>query len=192
MLKYVLLGLMLSSELFAAPAGFADKLVSAARERTEFDVTYDGSYRALAYPMGDVPSNIGVCTDLIVRAYRAVGVDLQQLVHEDMESDFGAYPANWGLRSTDRNIDHRRVPNLQAFFRRHGEILEIGTDASAYSAGDVVTWMLPGNLPHIGVVSDSRSVSGVRPLVIHNIGSGPTEEDVLFSYPITGHYRYAR
>ena len=142
--------------------------------------------------MGDIPDDVGVCTDLIVRAYRSVGMDLQQLVHEDMQANFRRYPDIWGLRTTDANIDHRRVPNLQVFFERHGEALEISADQSTYAAGDLVTWLLPGNLPHIGIVSDAVVSDGERPLIIHNIGNGPREEDMLFSYPITGHYHYPR
>jgi uncharacterized protein YijF (DUF1287 family) len=131
-----------------------------------------------------------VCTDLIVRAYRAVGVDLQVRVHEDMRAAFGSYPQLWGLSRADPNIDHRRVPNLQTYFRRRGAQLSIGRDAGDYLPGDLVTWILPGNLPHIGLVTDQRSPDGQRLLVVHNIGRGPEIEDMLFGYPISGHYRY--
>ncbi|MEM9383434.1 MAG: DUF1287 domain-containing protein [Pseudomonadota bacterium] len=171
---------------------FADKLVAAAHERTGHSVTYDGSYYHMAYPGGDVPANIGVCTDVIVRAYRAVGVDLQQAVHEDMSAHFGDYPAYWGLARPDPNIDHRRVPNLQRFLERHGEVLGTSDVAADYRPGDLVTWMLPGNLPHIGIVSDKRSGDGRRPLIVHNIGAGPRLEDALFAFPITGHYRFRK
>ncbi|MAE93316.1 MAG: DUF1287 domain-containing protein [Deltaproteobacteria bacterium] len=174
-----------------AGAEFAGKLVEAARERTQHRVTYDGSYRKIDYPGGDVPDHIGVCTDVVVRSYRAVGVDLQKAVHEDMSRDFGAYPQNWGLSRPDPNIDHRRVPNLQAFFSRWGTVVAISRDPDDYRPGDLVTWMLPGNLPHIGIVADERSEGSGRPLVVHNIGAGPTLADVLFDYPITGHYRYS-
>jgi uncharacterized protein YijF (DUF1287 family) len=169
----------------------AERLVAAAVERTTHLVTYDGSYRQIEYPNGDVPDHIGVCTDVIVRSYRrALGIDLQRLVHEDMSADFEAYPQEWGLSRPDPNIDHRRVLNLQAFFERHGEVLPISDDQRAYEPGDLVTWMLPGNLPHIGVVIDRRSQDGQRPLIVHNIGSGPMVEDILFEFAITGHYRY--
>jgi uncharacterized protein YijF (DUF1287 family) len=168
----------------------ADGLVAAAVERTNHSVTYDGSYRAVAYPGGDVPDSIGVCTDLIVRAYRAIGIDLQREVYEDMSSAFGEYPKIWGLSRPDANIDHRRVPNLRVFFRRHGEVLRVTRDSNDYSAGDLVTWELPGNIPHIGIVTDERSRDGKRPLIAHNIGRGPEVEDMLFDYKITGHYRY--
>jgi uncharacterized protein YijF (DUF1287 family) len=165
------------------------ELVAAAIERTNHEVRYDGSYRRIGYPGGDVPLDVGVCTDLVVRAYRAVGVDLQKLVHEDMSSAFSAYPALWGLSRPDPNIDHRRVPNLQTFLKRRGAELPISSNAGDYLLGDLVTWMLPGNLPHIGIVSGIRSASG-HPMVVHNIGRGPEIEDALFKFEITGHYRY--
>lgn len=169
----------------------AQRLVAAAQERTRQTVVYDGSYRALAYPFGDVAPNRGVCTDVVVRSYRAgLGVDLQRLVHEDMRANFALYPALWGLTKPDSNIDHRRVPNLQTYFSRHGHSLPISSKAEDYVAGDLVTWMLPGNLPHIGIVSDRATPDGSRPLIIHNIGAGPQEENALFVGVITGHYRY--
>ncbi|MBC8422856.1 DUF1287 domain-containing protein [bacterium] len=169
----------------------AGRLVRAALERTNHRIQYDGSYRRIEYPGGDVPSHVGVCTDVVIRVYRAVGVDLQQLVHEDMSAEFAAYPDNWGLSRPDPNIDHRRVPNLQVFFTRHGTALAGSADPGDYQPGDLVTWMLPGNLPHIGIVVDLRTPDGRRPLIVHNIGAGPRVEDSLFKYPITGHYRYA-
>ena len=171
------------------PPSVADRLVDAAIAQTRSTVAYDGSYRRIAYPGGDVPESIGVCTDVVVRAYRRAGIDLQVKVHEDMQRAFKSYPQLWGMSGPDPNIDHRRVPNLQAFFRRAGAGLPIARDAGTYRAGDVVTWMLPGNLPHIGVVTGRQSASG-RPLIVHNIGRGPELEDMLFTYPITGHYRY--
>ncbi len=169
---------------------FASRLVVAAMERLSHQVTYDGSYRQVDYPNGDVPANIGVCTDLVVRSYRAVGIDLQRTVHEDMKIAFSTYPGLWGLSGPDANIDHRRVPNLQVFFQRHGVVLTASSAAKDYRPGDLVTWMLPGNLPHIGIVVHRRSTDGVRPQIVHNIGAGPALEDMLFSYPVTGHYRY--
>ena len=171
------------------PPSVADRLVDAAVAQTRSTVTYDGSYRRIAYPGGDVPESIGVCTDVVIRAYRRVGIDLQVRVHEDMKRAFRSYPQLWGMSGPDPNIDHRRVPNLQAFFRRAGAELPVTREAGAYRAGDVVTWMLPGNLPHVGMVAAQMSGSG-RPLVVHNIGRGPEVEDMLFAYPITGHYRY--
>jgi uncharacterized protein YijF (DUF1287 family) len=166
----------------------AARLVSAAIEQTRQAVSYDGSYRRIPYPGGDVPANVGVCSDVVIRAYRVVGVDLQQRVHEDMLKGFGEYPRLWGLSRPDANIDHRRVPNLQVFLRRSGAGLPVSQRAADYVAGDLVTWLLPGNLPHIGIVVDR--VSAGRPLLVHNIGSGPEIADVLFKFPITGHYRY--
>ncbi|HFQ5342670.1 DUF1287 domain-containing protein [Vibrio vulnificus] len=167
-------------------------LVEAAKERTTHTVIYDGSYIKIAYPNGDVPPSIGVCTDVIIRSYRKLGVDLQVLVHEDMRDNFSLYPSNriWGLSKPDRNIDHRRVPNLQIFFKRHGQSLPISDEGLAYKAGDIVAWMLPGNLPHIGIVTNDLSQDGKRPLIVHNIGSGPVLEDMLFDFKITGHFRY--
>ena len=173
-----------------APPAFADRLEAAALERTRHHVVYDGAYVAIAYPMGDVASDRGVCTDVIVRAYSALGIDLQRLVHEDMTADFAAYPALWGLSRPDRNIDHRRVPNLAAFFARHGRRLAVTADPSEYLPGDLVTWTVGGGRPHIGIVTCERSTDGVRPLIVHNIGLGPRIEDMLFDFPITGHYRY--
>ena len=171
---------------------FESDLVDAAIHRTTQSVTYDGSYYSIAYPNGDVPAHLGVCTDVIIRSYRSLGVDLQQLVHEDMAENFSSYPSKriWGLKSTDKNIDHRRVPNLQTFFSRHGEELATSTAKEGYKAGDIVTWMLPGNLPHIGIVTNKTQTSNGNPLIAHNIGSGPVLSDMLFSYEITGHYRY--
>jgi uncharacterized protein len=168
---------------------FSDRLVAAAVAQTASAVTYDGSYRRIAYPGGDVPESISVCSDVVVRAYRAVGIDLQVKVHEDMARAFRAYPQLWGLPGPDANIDHRRVPNLQAFLRRQKAELRADRDLASYRPGDLVTWMLPGNLPHIGIVTGRKSTSGV-PMVVHNIGRGPEVEDALFAYPVTGHYRY--
>jgi uncharacterized protein len=176
----------------ASSAALADtpQLVAAARQQTRSAVVYDGSYTRIGYPMGDVPRERGVCTDVVIRAYRAIGIDLQVLVHEDMRDNFAVYPRLWGLGQPDTNIDHRRVPNLQKFFERVDAKVQDAGGAPAYQPGDLVTWMLPGNLPHIGIVSDRRAREATRPLIIHNIGAGPAEEDMLFAYPITGHYRY--
>lgn len=173
---------------YASPT--AGDLVAAAMERTRHAVRYDGAYRAIAYPNGDVPDNVGVCTDVLIRSYRAIDIDLQRLVHEDMRAAFDEYPDQWGLSAPDTNIDHRRVPNLRRFFERHGASLAVSNDPAAYQPGDLVTWMLPGNLPHIGIVSGQVSEDGKRPLIVHNIGSGPELEDILFAFEVTGHYRY--
>lgn len=191
----MLLAAMLVLASVDAPADpidgdFAARLVAAAHERTEHTVTYDGRYFRLDYPGGDVPDTIGVCTDVVIRAYRAVGIDLQQAVHEDMREHFDAYPAIWGLTRPDPNIDHRRVPNLRVFLTRKGQSLTVTRSPVDYRPGDLVTWTLPGNLPHIGIVVDRRSQDEVRPLVVHNIGHGPRLEDVLFDFPITGHYSF--
>jgi uncharacterized protein YijF (DUF1287 family) len=172
------------------PGDGVARVVAAAIEQTRRPVRYDGAYRRIPYPMGDVPPEIGVCTDVVIRAFRTAGVDLQQRVHEDMRAAFTAYPRAWGLARPDPNIDHRRVPNLQAYFRRRGVARPRSPDPAAYQAGDLVTWMLPGNLPHIGLVTDRRTPDGRRPLIVHNIGRGPELEDMLFRFPITGHYRY--
>lgn len=193
MIRWALVSLMamtVSAVAHSQSGDFASRLVGAAMERLSHQVTYDGSYRSLEYPGGDVPDDIGVCTDLVVRSYRAVGIDLQQVVHEEMNANFAVYPQIWGHDRPDTNIDHRRVPNLQVFFERQGEVLAASRDAADYAPGDLVTWMLPGNLPHIGIVVARRSADGRRPLVVHNIGSGPKLDDMLFDFPITGHYRY--
>lgn len=178
----------------SAGAATPEALVDAALARTGHAVTYDGSYRKIAYPMGDVPAHIGVCTDVIIRAYRALGIDLQARVHEDISAEFSAYPAHWGLSKPDPNVDHRRVPNLQTYFARHGESLSVSLEASDYRPGDIVTWnlkgMVGGSLPHIGIVTGKRAPDTKHPLIVHNIGRGPRLDDMLFAYPITGHYRY--
>ena len=173
-------------------AASSDELIKAALERTTYRVTYDGSYHSIRYPGGDVPSNIGVCTDVVIRSYRKIGVDFQELVHKDMKKNFSQYPSKkiWGLNKPDPNIDHRRVPNLQAFLSRHGQALEVTNDQRSYAPGDLVTWMLPGNLPHIGIVTDQYDRLTNNPMIVHNIGRGPKLEDMLFDYTITGHYRY--
>lgn len=163
----------------------------AAHEQTRHSVTYDSAYTRIPYPMGDVPQNRGVCSDVVIRAYRAIGTDLQQQVHEDMAAHFSLYPKNWGLSHPDSNIDHRRVPNLRVFLRRYGRSLPMTHNPADYVAGDLVTYRLPGNYPHIAIVSDERALEDRRrPLIIHNIGWGPKQEDSLFGAEITGHYRY--
>lgn len=174
----------------ASRAEFTRRLVAAAVERTHHTVRYESAYVGIPYPGGDVPADTGACTDEIIRSYRAVGVDLQKEVHEDMVRNFDLYPSktNWHAKRTDTNIDHRRVPNLMVFFGRKGETLTITNRAEDYMPGDLVTWDLGGNVPHIGIVVDQRT--GGRYLVVHNVGEGPKMEDVLFSWKITGHYRY--
>jgi hypothetical protein len=185
----LLLLLLALSPPLASQRGTAGDLVAAAIAQTNTRVTYDGSYRRIPYPGGDVPETIGVCTDVVIRAYRRIGVDLQVKVHEDMARAFASYPQSWGMAGPDTNIDHRRVPNLQTFLRRAGAELPASRDPKVYRAGDLVTWRLAGNLPHIGIVTGQASPTGT-PLIVHNIGRGPEIEDVLFKFPITGHYRY--
>lgn len=168
----------------------SERLVSAALELTKHQVEYDPSYFSIAYPNGDVPANKGVCTDVIIRAYRKVGKDLQQEVHEDMKAHFDLYPKNWGLTKTDRNIDHRRVPNLMKFFVRKGASKPMTQDAADYLPGDIVCWNLGGAITHIGIVVNLKSEDGKRRLVVHNIGAGQVLADCLFQYKIIGHYRY--
>ncbi|ODU46216.1 MAG: DUF1287 domain-containing protein [Lysobacteraceae bacterium SCN 69-123] len=174
--------------VLAAPGPSGATLVAAARAQVGITLGYDGSYRRLDYPGGDVPIETGVCTDVVVRAFRILGVDLQVAVHEDMRAHFARYPQHWGLRRPDRNIDHRRVPNLETWLRRQGAALSASDDPADYQPGDIVSWRLPGGLPHIGIVSD-RHVDG-RPLILHNIGAGAREEDILFAYPIEGRFRW--
>jgi uncharacterized protein len=174
-----------------AQSEFLNKLVVAATERTHHIVRYDPAYVGIPYPGGDVPAVTGVCTDEIIRAYRAVGVDLQELVHEDMAQDIAAYPHKGQSHAVlDTSIDHRRVPNLMVFFSRKGEVLPNSTRLEDYFPGDLVTWDLGGKIDHIGIVVDAKSPQSGRYLVVHNIGQGPKMEDVLFSWKITGHYRY--
>lgn len=167
---------------------FRDTLLEGARQQVGKTVGYDGRYRRLSYPGGDVPLETGVCTDVIVRAYRYVGIDLQVLVHEDMQAAFQQYPRSWGQTRPDSNIDHRRVPNLVTFFRRHGRVLPLSNDPTQYQAGDIVTWRLPNGLSHIGLVTEGAAEAS--PLVVHNIGAGTKIENILFAYDITGHFRY--
>lgn len=175
----------------AAPtrAGDYAMLANAAKAQIGVTLIYDGSYRRIAFPNGDVPPERGVCTDVVIRAYRALGIDLQRLVHDDIKRAWRTYPNLWGMRGPDPNIDHRRVPNLATFFSRHGEAFAVVADASRFRAGDIVTWRLPAGVPHIGIVAAERTGEGV-PLVIHNVGAGTMMEDKLFSYELTGHYRY--
>lgn len=173
-----------------ATAQTVPDLIAAARAQVGVTVLYDPSYQSLGFPGGDVAPDRGVCTDVVIRALRSGwGIDLQLAVHHDMQAHFAAYPALWGLSRTDRNIDHRRVPNLQTLFTRAGAAQAVSAQPEDYLPGDVVTWLLPGDLAHIGIVSDQRSSDGLRPLVLHNIGAGAQEEDRLFDFPITGHYR---
>ena len=176
------------------PSGsFANKLSNAALGRLRSRVRYDGSYVKIGYPWGDVPANTGVCTDVVIRSYRKLGIDLQQQVHQDMNASFKNYPnlSKWKLKAPDANIDHRRVVNLRKFFARRGAALPISPNPADYKPGDLVTWMVGPNLPHIGVVVNKPTRADPRRLmIVHNIANGPQIEDVLFRFPMTGHYRY--
>jgi uncharacterized protein YijF (DUF1287 family) len=175
-----------------AQDSFPTQLSAAALELTRHRVAYDPSYFSIPYPNGDVPANKGVCTDVIIRAYRKLGIDLQKEIHEDMKKNFDVYPKTWGLKKPDTNIDHRRVPNLMTFFSRHGTVLNVSANPSDYKPGDLVTWNLGKNIPHIGIVVDQKTPDGLRPLVVHNIGNGQEISDCLFRYAITGHYTYKK
>lgn len=165
------------------------RLTAAARDQVGVTVGYDPSYAALAFPGGDISRDRGVCTDVVIRALRdGWGIDLQLAVNRDMQADFAAYPALWGLTRPDRNIDHRRVPNLATLLARIGAEVPLADGPAPYLPGDIITWTLPGNLPHMGIVSDRLGVEGA-PLILHNIGAGAQEEDILFAYPMTGHFR---
>ena len=172
---------------------YSERLAQAAIDRLRYRVNYNGAYIPIGYPNGDVPQNIGVCTDTVIRSYRRLGVDLQRLVHEDISRAFYSYPnlPKWGLQGPDTNIDHRRVHNLKVFFTRHGQRLPVTGSPSDYRPGDLVTWSLGGDQEHIGIVVDQRSAADPRRfMIVHNIGEGEKLEDILFKMPITGHYRF--
>lgn len=171
---------------------FDDKLSKAAISIIDASIKYDPTYFTIEYPNGDVPKNKGVCTDVIIRSYRKLGIDLQKEVHEDMKSNFLDYPKIWGLKKTDTNIDHRRVPNLETFFTRKGKKLEVSDDANNYKTGEIVTWIINGKLPHIGIVTNKISADGERPMLVHNVGNGQVLEDCLFNYKIVGHFKYGK
>ena len=174
----------------AMVATHAQRLVAAARRQIGVTLRYDPAYTVLSFPNGDVDRVKGVCTDVVIRAFRdALALDLQALVNADMRANFGAYPKNWGLGRPDRNIDHRRVPNLATFWRRQKAAVPVTDDPAGWRAGDIFTQRVGGRLPHTGIVSDRKNTIGV-PLVIHNIGGGTREEDALFAHPLTGHFRW--
>lgn len=180
-----------SSETTEVSSDEIKKILESAVEQTKLTKIYDPAYVVLPYPMGDVPIHTGVCTDVVIRALRKAGVDLQKEVHEDMKNNFSVYPKKWGLKKADSNIDHRRVPNLQTFFTRKGKALEITNKAVNYKPGDIVSWDLNGKgLTHIGLVSNIWNANKTQYLIIHNIGSGAKAEDVLFEWKVTGHFRY--
>lgn len=167
-----------------------NKLSIAALELTKHKVTYDPNYFSISYPNGDVPPDKGVCTDVIIRAYRKLGIDLQKEVHEDMLKNFSLYPNIWGLKRTDKNIDHRRVPNLMTFFSRKGTVDIKSKKSEDYIPGDIVCWNLYGGITHIGIVVNKKSKDGKRYMIVHNIGNGQVLEDCLFDFKIIGHYSY--
>jgi uncharacterized protein len=168
------------------------KVIEAAIEQTQTTRGYDPSYVKLAYPNGDVPIETGVCSDVLIRAFRKVGIDLQKEVHEDMARNFAQYPNKWGLRRPDTNIDHRRVPNLMTYFKRQGKALAISANAKDYLPGDIVAWDLGGGITHIGMMTNLLSEETKTYRVVHNIGAGAKVENVLFNWKIIGHYRYFR
>lgn len=170
---------------------FYTKLSTAALGIVNPNVRYDADYTKIAYPNGDVAKDRGVCTDVVIRSYRKLGIDLQKEVHEDMAANFSKYPKSWGLQGTDTNIDHRRVPNLEVFFSRKGKSLPVTQNPADYKPGDIVSWRLPSGRPHIGIVVDKKGARG-RYKMVHNIGYGQALEDCLFEYTINGHYRYQK
>lgn len=171
---------------------FEQKLSNAALSIINPTIDYDPAYFSIEYPNGDVPKNKGVCTDVIIRSYRKLGIDLQKEVHEDMIKNFSVYPnlQKWGMTKTDTNIDHRRVPNLEIFFERKGEKLPVTQNPKDYKTGEIVTWLINNKLPHIGIVTRKKSKDGKRNLIVHNVGNGQVLQDCLFEYKIVGHYRY--
>jgi len=176
------------------PNTFSEKLSNAAIQIIDKEVIYTPNYVKIKYPNGDVPAKTGVCTDVIIRAYRKLNIDLQKEVHEDMVANFTKYPnlKKWGLKTTDKNIDHRRVPNLEVFFSRKGKTLSITQNANDYKTGEIVTWMINDKLPHIGIITHLKSKDGKRNLIVHNVGGGQVLEDCLFSYTIVGHFQYGK
>ena len=171
---------------------FFKTLADSAFTLTYQKVIYDPSYTVISYPYGDVAPNKGVCSDVIIRAYRKLGIDLQKEVHEDMKNNFKLYPKIWGLKKPDKNIDHRRVPNLMKFFERKGTIKKITFNPQNYTRGDIVCWSLGGGITHIGLVSNIKVKNKNRYYMIHNIGNGQVLEDCLFDYKIIGHYCYKK
>jgi uncharacterized protein len=173
------------------PSTFEEKLSNAAISIIDENVVYTPDYVSLKYPNGDVPAKTGVCSDVVIRAYRKLGIDLQKEVHEDMKANFSKYPTKWGLKKTDTNIDHRRVPNLEVFFERKGKKLELSNNPNDYKTGEIVTWMINGKLPHIGIVTHKKSIDG-NLMIVHNVGGGQVLEDCLFSWEIVGHFKYEK
>jgi uncharacterized protein YijF (DUF1287 family) len=194
-MKNKLFALLISSFFhfqLISQSSFYARLSDSAVKLTLLRVKYDPTYFTIKYPNGDVPNGKGVCTDVIIRTYRKLGIDLQKEVHEDMQSNFNLYPKNWGMKTTDKNIDHRRVPNLMVFFSRFGKVKSNSVKAIDYQPGDIVCWNLGGATTHIGLVVKQKSNDGKRHLIVHNIGAGQVMEDCLFKYKIIGHYNYQK
>lgn len=190
--RFILYGFLLFISFAPAQNDFAKQLSDAALKLTTQKVKYDPSYFTIPYPNGDIPSDHGVCTDVIIRAYRSLSIDLQKEVHEDIKNNFKKYPNKWGLSKPDKNIDHRRVPNLMTFFSRYGQVKKTSDNADDYLPGDIVCWNLGGNITHIGIVVDKKSTDGKRYQIVHNIGAGQVLEDCLFNFKIIGHYFYKK
>ena len=194
-MKKTLLYILLFLLTFNSAVGqtiFYDRLADSVLVLTKQKVQYDPAYTRIDYPNGDVAADKGVCTDVVIRVYRKLGIDLQKEVHEDLKSNFDKYPKKWGLTQPDKNIDHRRVPNLMTFCARHGTVKKITQDSEDYQPGDIVCWNLGGGITHIGIVSRKESTNGQRHLIVHNIGAGQVLEDCLFDFKIIGHYRYEK
>ncbi|MDR0799168.1 MAG: DUF1287 domain-containing protein [Dysgonamonadaceae bacterium] len=190
---FLLLGFfLLTSFPIAGQENFYERLADSTLVLTKQKVQYDPSYFRIPYPNGDVPENKGVCTDVVIRAYRKLGIDLQKEVHEDMKANFAKYPKIWGMKTTDTNIDHRRVPNLMTFFSRQGTVKPKSTEIKDYAPGDIVCWDLGKGIRHIGIVVNKKSADKQRYLIVHNIGGGQVMEDCLFRFMVIGHYRYKK
>lgn len=177
----------------AVTDSFQDRLAAAAISIIDPNIVYTPNYVSLKYPNGDVPPKTGVCSDVVIRAYRKLGIDLQKEVHEDLKANFFQYPnlKKWGLKKPDTNIDHRRVPNLEVFFTRKGQKLAVTQNAKDYKTGEIVSWMINGKLPHIGIITNKKSPEG-NPMIVHNVGGGQVLEDCLFNYEIVGHFKYEK
>jgi uncharacterized protein YijF (DUF1287 family) len=188
--------LLITSLIFSGFLGYSQdffqQISACAVEIIDDTIIYDPAYYSITYPNGDIPKGKGVCTDVVIRTYRKMGIDLQKEVHEDMKQNFNSYPKSWSLKRTDTNIDHRRVPNLMTFFKRHNAQKNITTIAEDYQPGDIICWNLGGAITHIGIVTSQKTEDKQRYLIVHNIGGGQVAEDVLFAYTIIGHYRYKK
>ena len=178
--------------IFSQDTFSSENISKAAIELTKQEVKYDGSYYSIPYPNGDVPNGLGVCTDVVIRTYRSLGLDLQKEIHEDMKNNFDKYPKIWGLKKPDKNIDHRRVPNQMTYFERQGSSLTITNKSENYLPGDVVAWDLGGGITHIGIVVNKKSLFSDNYMIVHNIGAGQNIDDCLFDFKIIGHYRFLK